>query len=80
MEISTAECMSISTPHHQCPNCGKNFTPVLTPKRASGIKIQEEFPDAPAWQREQHISACCCKKCYDEFDGGTFSGLPMGDE
>jgi len=64
---------------HQCPNCGKFYRPVLTRVRRN-VPVQEEFPDAPAWQREQHISACCSEACYREFDNGSFSGLPMGEE
>jgi hypothetical protein len=55
----------------QCPNCGKVYTPVLN-RQHPEIAIQKEFPNAPAWQREQHISAICSEKCWKEFlgDGG----------
>lgn len=64
----------------QCPNCGKVYKPIIKEKRDCSIKVQEQFPDATPLAREQLISACCTKKCYKEFDGGEFGGLPMGEE
>jgi len=52
----------------QCPNCGKVYEPVLARKHLDRL-IQEEFPDAPAWQREQHLSGICSDKCWNEFLG-----------
>jgi hypothetical protein len=52
----------------QCPNCGKIYVPVLK-RENPHLTIQNEFPDAPAWQREQHLSACCSHKCYIDFIG-----------
>ncbi len=54
--------------YRRCPNCGKRYTPVLDRKHPE-ILIQEEFPEAPAWQREQHISGLCSDKCWKEFLG-----------
>jgi len=51
-----------------CPNCHKEYTPVLDRKHPE-LNIQAEFPKAPAWQREQHITGICSDKCWDEFLG-----------
>lgn len=74
--------MNIPSEHH-CPNCGKVYKPSLkVGARNTWIhgRIQDEFPNATPLQREQHISGCCTKKCYIEFDNGRFSGMDMGDE
>ena len=51
-----------------CPNCHKCYKPILDRKHPE-LKIQEEFPMAPAWQREQHITGLCSTKCWNEFLG-----------
>jgi len=55
--------MSIRT----CPNCGGVYETVLD--RKDDRCIQEQYPDAPAWQREQLISGICSDACWDEFLG-----------
>ena len=52
----------------RCPNCGTTYKPVLDRKRPEML-IQEEFPKAPVWQREQHISGICSNECWEEFLG-----------
>lgn len=52
-----------------CPNCRKTYTPELTWPEGDNRHIQEIFPNAPAWQREQLISGICSDKCWDEFLG-----------
>ena len=52
----------------KCPNCGKTYKPVLDRKHPEMV-IQREFPKAPAWQREQHISGICSDKCWNDFLG-----------
>lgn len=47
-----------------CPFCGISFTPVLL-RLHPEIPIQREFPNAPAWQREQWISGCCSNECWN---------------
>lgn len=49
----------------ECPNCGKEYEPVLV--RKDDRLIQEQYPNAPAWQREQLVSGICSDKCWDEF-------------
>jgi len=51
-----------------CPNCNKEYETILDRKH-SEMSIQQEFPSAPKWQREQHISGICSDKCWDEFLG-----------
>ena len=50
-----------------CPNCYKVYEPVL--KRIDDKPIQEQYPNAPKWQREQLISGICSDKCWNEFLG-----------
>ena len=51
-----------------CPNCKKKYEPEL--KRKDKYKlIQDEFPNEPAWKREQLISGICSDKCWNEFLG-----------
>lgn len=49
-----------------CPQCGKTYTPVLK-RKLHGIPIQQEFPHASAWAREQHISHLCSDECWNRF-------------
>jgi uncharacterized Zn finger protein (UPF0148 family) len=51
-----------------CPNCNKHFYPVLG-ERNPYIMIQEQFPDAKPWQREQLVSGICSQKCWTEYLG-----------
>lgn len=51
-----------------CPNCEKVYETVLDRKRPD-LCIQLEFPDAPRWQREQHLSGLCSDKCWNEYLG-----------
>jgi len=51
-----------------CPNCGKTFETELD-RQHPEMRIQEEFPNAPAWQREQFLSGICSDKCWKEFLG-----------
>ena len=49
----------------KCPNCGKIYVPVL--KRKDVKPIQEQYPNAPKWQREQLISGICSDWCWKQF-------------
>jgi hypothetical protein len=50
-----------------CPNCKKIYLTELD--RQTDKPIQEEFPNEPAWKREQHISGICSQECWSEFLG-----------
>ena len=52
----------------RCPNCGVEYITELD--RKDDRNIQEQYPDAPAWQREQLVSGICSDECWDEFIGG----------
>ena len=49
-----------------CPVCNMEYTPVLTRPFTDHRCIQDIFPDAPNWQREQLLSGICSQKCWDE--------------
>jgi len=51
-----------------CPNCKKTYKPILD-RQQPEMHIQNEFPNAPSWQREQHITGICSNKCWCEFLG-----------
>ena len=51
-----------------CPNCKKVYEPELG-ERKSGALIQNEFPNALPYQREQLITGICSDECWDEFLG-----------
>lgn len=50
-------------PVFTCPFCGEKYNPILDRKHPE-MSIQREFPNAPAWQREQWISGCCTDICW----------------
>jgi hypothetical protein len=51
-----------------CPACKKEYTPILTRKHPE-LLIQQEFPNTPAWQREQLLTGICSDKCWNKFLG-----------
>jgi len=51
-----------------CPSCKKQYEPMLKREHPEQC-IQQEFPNAPAWQREQHITGICSDECWDNFLG-----------
>ena len=52
----------------KCLNCGKEYWTEL--QRYDPDKtIQEEYPNEPAWKREQLISGLCSDKCWKEYLG-----------
>lgn len=61
----------------KCPNCGKVYEPVLKPVPGMGDHmtkgnsplVQDIYPDAEPWQREQLISGICSDGCWEEFLG-----------
>jgi hypothetical protein len=48
-----------------CPNCNRTYETVLERKDTRSIQLQ--YPNEPAWKREQLISGICSDKCWDEF-------------
>lgn len=53
----------------QCPQCGKVYEPVLKRLDDDTRSIQEIYPKAKAWEREQVISGICSNKCWKEYLG-----------
>ena len=51
-----------------CPHCRKVYEPVLG-ERKTTLLIQEEFPKAKSWEREQLITGICSDECWDKFLG-----------
>ena len=51
-----------------CPQCGKHYYPILG-ERDPYIKIQEQFPSAPQWVREQLLTGICSQKCWEKYLG-----------
>ena len=49
----------------KCLVCGKEYEPVLQRPEGDARPIQQIFPNAPAWQREQLLSGICSDKCWD---------------
>ena len=54
----------------QCPQCGKVYKPILIQAQWDTRLIQDQFPNAPAWQREQLITGLCSDACWNKFLGG----------
>jgi hypothetical protein len=52
-----------------CPNCKTAYKPVLTRPKGDDRNLQEIFPKAKPWEREQLISGICSDKCWDEYLG-----------
>ena len=53
----------------KCPNCKKVYEPELGERKRPELLIQQEFPDAKGYQREQLITGICSDKCWDEYLG-----------
>lgn len=47
----------------KCPICKRSYTPELPPR--DGRLIQEQFPDAAPWEREQLLTGICSQECWD---------------
>jgi len=50
-----------------CPNCHKRYYTEL--QRYTDKPVQEEWPDEPAWKREQLVSGLCGENCWNQFLG-----------
>lgn len=53
-----------------CPECKKHYKPILKRPEGDTRPIQQIFPDAPAWQREQLVTGLCSNKCWQNYIGG----------
>lgn len=53
----------------KCPNCGKVYTPVLLSiePRNPDMLVQDQYPEAEEWKREQLISGLCSDECWADF-------------
>ena len=54
----------------ECPNCGKRYIPDLD-RGGDPRPIQQIFPDAEPYQREQLVTGLCTDRCWDEYLGVT---------
>lgn len=52
--------------YKECPCCHEVYETALE-RQHPEMLIQQEFPDVPAWQREQHISGLCSNRCWNRF-------------
>jgi len=50
-----------------CPVCKEQYTPVLGERDRR--LIQEQFPNAEPWEREQLLSGICSQACWDKAFG-----------
>lgn len=53
----------------ECPNCRAVYKPILGERKHPELLIQEEFPNAQPWEREQLISGICSNACWKQFIG-----------
>jgi hypothetical protein len=56
-------------PLTQCPNCLKWYEPILERKANDNRSIQEQYPNALPYEREQLITGLCSDKCWNEYLG-----------
>ena len=52
-----------------CPNCKKEYKPVLQRPDGDNRCIQDIYPKSTPTEREQLVSGICSDKCWDEFLG-----------
>lgn len=49
-----------------CPQCKRRYKPVLPiPDPSDRRAIQDIYPDAENWQREQQLTGICSDRCWD---------------
>ena len=51
-----------------CPCCKKEYVPELGERDNSKL-IQDQFPNAKPYQREQLVSGICSDECWDKYLG-----------
>lgn len=52
-----------------CPMCRRMYETVLNKPEGDNRPVQQIFPKAPAWQREQLITGICSNRCWEEMTG-----------
>jgi hypothetical protein len=52
-----------------CPQCKKHYRPILERPISDIRPIQQIFPDAMPWQREQLITGICSDACWQKHLG-----------
>jgi hypothetical protein len=52
-----------------CPNCRRTYETDIKELKREDMRVQEQFPNATAIQREQLISGICSEKCWNQFIG-----------
>jgi len=52
-----------------CPNCKKQYFPVLGERKRPDLCIQDEFPNAKPFEREQYLTGLCSDECFIEYLG-----------
>ena len=60
-------------PYTTCPQCEKVYVTELERPEGDNRPIQQIFPDAPRWMREQIISGICSQRCYNLYCFGVDS-------
>jgi len=50
-----------------CPQCGKHYKPKLTRPKGDNRCIQDIFPNAEPWEREQLITGLCSDECWNRY-------------
>ena len=58
----------------RCPNCGKVYEPVLKRPQGDDRLIQDIYPDAKPFEREQLMTGICSDECWDEWLGVESDG------
>ena len=51
---------------NKCPICKKEYTTKLERKEGDDRLIQDIFPKAKKWEREQLVSGICSDKCWNK--------------
>lgn len=52
-----------------CPQCKSHYKPVLERPAGDTRPINQIFPNAKPFEREQLITGLCSNKCWNEFLG-----------
>lgn len=54
----------------RCPQCQRKYKPDLPiPPQSDTRKIQDIYPNAEVYQREQQLTGLCSDECYDKHLG-----------
>lgn len=63
------ECMDEFKEKTTCPNCGKEYVPLIDRYPENRMKIQRQYALSNLILKEQKITGICSDKCWDEFCG-----------